>query len=111
MVIGHAAHPTFQVSAAAISTGSRNSPPTGSVTASASPRAVTSDASDSGRAIRNSFSGEPARTASLLAARAARLPSVLVPRISASAAIWPAMSALCAMIANACVNRPAYAAP
>ena len=69
--------------------GSRNSAPTGSVTASASPRAATSAGSDTGRASRNSFSGEPARTASLLAAFAARLPSASAPATSASAATWP----------------------
>ena len=78
--------PSFQTAPAATSTGRRNKAPSGSVTASASARAVTSVDSATGRASRNSFSGDPARTASLLAAFAATPAAASVPITIASAA-------------------------
>ena len=94
-----------QTSAAATSTGKRNSAPIGSVTASARPRAATSAWRETGRANRNSFSGEPARTASLLAALAVRLPSANVPVTRASAAACSARPTARTIVENACANR------
>lgn len=110
IAIGQAMGPIRQTTAAEINTGRRNRPATGSVTASARPRAATSDDSDTGRASRNSFSGDPARTASALAARAARLPNATVVMTSASAASCPT-STVFAITANACPNSPTYASP
>ena len=62
--------------------------------------------SDTGRASKNSFSGVPARTASLLAARADRLPNAIVPVTSASAASCPRRSTVPTTIEKACANRP-----
>ena len=95
-----------QTSAAATSTGNRNSAPIGSVTASARPRAATSACSETGRASRNSFSAEPARTASLLAALAVKLPSASVPVTSASAAACSTRPTAPTIAENACEKRP-----
>src|SRR6185312_14450739 len=99
-----------QTSDAANSTGNRNSAPIGSVSASAAPRPATSVPSVIGRASRNSFSGEPARRASLLAALAAQLPKATSPATVASAATWAAGPTVATTTAKDCANRPTYAA-
>src|SRR5262249_40844991 len=77
----------FHVRVAASSTGNKKSAPRGSVAASDTQRAKTHRGSATGRASRNSFSGEPASTASLLAALAVKLPNEIVRATTASAVI------------------------
>ena len=113
IAIGQATAPRRQTRPPEISTGSRNSAPTGSVTASARPRAATSDGSDTGRASRNSFSGDPARTAS--AAGGAAPPGCRTRRVvddqRQRRELPRHVDRLCAITANACLNSPTYASP